>query len=181
MGNVIGIFPNKETAEDAFSSLLSKGYRHEDISIVIKEDLVLNKEKGQKGGIASSSLKSGILSGGLIGGIAGVLFGLSAIFVPGLGAVLIAGPIASMLGIGSAAAVTISGVVTGVLAGGLAAGLMEIGIDKNVANFYEKKVKDGGVLMYVPIADENDSTVRQIFIENGGNFIKEVEGRSTIK
>lgn len=176
MGKIIGIFPTKETADSALLCLLSKGYKVEDISMVIKEDLVLNKEKGQKGGIASSSLKSGILSGRLIDDTASILFGLSAIFVPGLGAVLIAGPIASMLGIGTAATVTISGVATGVLAGGLAAGLAKIGIDKNVANFFEKKVKDGGVLMYVPITDESNSNIRQIFIENSGNFIKEIDG-----
>ncbi len=176
MDNVIGVFPSKEAANVAFLNLLKIGYKNQDISVVIKEDLVLNKDKGQKGGIASSSLKSGILSGGLIGGFAGILVGLSAIFVPGIGAVLIAGPLASMLGIGGAAAVTLSGVVTGVLAGGLAAGLVEIGLEKDAANFYERLVKKGGILVYVPVNNENSANdIKRIFIENGGNYVKEVE------
>lgn len=178
MDNLIGVFPNKEAADVVFLNLVKAGYRNQDISVVIKEDLVLNKESGRKGGIASSYLASGILSGGLIGGFTGILVGLSAILVPGLGAVLIAGPLASMLGIGGAAAVTISGVVTGVLAGGLAAGLVEIGLEKNIANFYERKVKDGEVLVCVPVAEKTISQVRQIFTDHGGVYIKEIKDKS---
>lgn len=178
MENIIGVFQSKEVADLAFLDLVKAGYKSQYISVVLKEDLVLDKEKGRKGGIASSPFASGILSGGLIGGFTGVLVGLSAIFVPGLGAVLIAGPLASMLGIGGVGAVTISGVVTGVLAGGLAAGLIEIGLGKDVANFYERKVKDGEVLVCVPVSENTNPQVRKIFKDHGEIYIKEIINKS---
>ncbi len=175
MGNIIGVFPDKEAADVAFFNLTKAGYRSQDVSVILKEELILNKEQGQKGGIASTYFSVTNTVNGAVKGISRIASGLSAIFIPGLGAVIIAGPLASVLGVTRATAVTISGVITGVLSGGLAAGLIELGFKKGNANFYEKLVNKGGVVVCVPvIKDYSPDQIRQIFMENGGSYIKEL-------
>ena len=152
MQNITGIFPDKKKADDALNELINKGYDKSDVSIVLKHDDG-EIRIGKKGGFARRDITSGVLSGGIVGGITGVILGVGSFAVPGIGALIFAGPIAAALGLTGAAALTISGATSGVLAGGLVGGLVELGLSTPDARYYEQQLKNGGVLLSVPAED----------------------------
>jgi len=92
---VLGTFTNRADAENAIGELKTQGYNAKDISIIMK-DKGEAKAMGESTGVAvADGAASGATTGGVIGAIAGLLVGLGAITVPGLGELLIAGPIAA--------------------------------------------------------------------------------------
>ena len=92
----------------------------------------LQNNRGPKGA-------SGVTAGGVIGGTLGVLAGVGALAIPGLGPFIAAGPIvAGLAGLGVGGAV-----------GGLVGALIGMGIPEYEAKRYEGRVKDGGNLLSV--------------------------------
>ncbi|MBI2031881.1 MAG: hypothetical protein HYT08_04685 [Candidatus Levybacteria bacterium] len=161
MQTLIGIFNERHNANLAIIELERSGYNTKDISIVIKEEKGI---MGAKGGAVVTDAALGASAGLLLGGLAGLLVGLGAIILPGVGAILVGGPIAAALGLTGAAATTISGAATGVLAGGLVGALVGLGLPEEVAREYQKKIKEGAVLLAVPAHSENDTqNIKEIF------------------
>ncbi len=108
-------------------------HQNETKNISMKEDVVRGAEKG-----------------GLIGGVLGALAGLTALTIPVLGPLVIAGPLLSALG-GAAA-----GGVVGGLAGGTGA-LTKIGIPDYAIPHLEERLSRGAIL----IAVHSDDPVRR--------------------
>jgi hypothetical protein len=80
-----------------------------------------------------------VTTGGVIGGTLGVLAGIGALAIPGVGPFIAAGPImAGLAGLGVGGAV-----------GGLVGALVGMGIPEYEAKRYEGRVKDGGSLLSV--------------------------------
>jgi uncharacterized membrane protein len=177
MENLMGIFPDKKSADMVFDELIKSGYDKSDISLVVKEDKVYDKE-GEKGGLSTSDITTGVVIGGVAGGIAGILIGLGSIAVPGLGALIFAGPLAAVLGLSGIAAVTVSGATTGILAGGLTGALVEMGLSVTDARFFERRLKQGGVFMAVPVQKQrNADEVERLFAENGAENIRRIKDK----
>lgn len=170
---IIGVFSTREEAETAIDELHDANYQAKDISVVTqsKEDAHALEDHG--GSKVAEGAVSGATTGGVIGGIAGLLIGIGAIAVPGLGALLIGGPLVAALGITGAAATTISGAATGALAGGLIGALVGLGVPEEDARIYEERVKDGGILVAVPVRSGNTSDVRTILEDNGADRVRE--------
>lgn len=172
---ILGIFSSEEDAETAVEDLEMVGYEAKDISIVMKhkeKDKDLTQDTGTN--VANSAV-SGAVTGGVIGGIAGLLIGIGAIAVPGIGALLIGGPIAAALGITGAAAATVSGATTGVVAGGLLGALMGFGVTQEDAKVYEEKIKKGGILVAVPAQEGKEEEVIIILNDNGADQVRSVK------
>ena len=94
------------------------------------------EEKNTK---APEGTTTGVTAGGVIGGTLGLLAGVGALAIPGLGPFIAAGPImAGLAGLGVGGAV-----------GGLVGALVGMGIPEYEAKRYEGRVKDGGVLLSV--------------------------------
>ena len=173
----MGIFPDRKSADYVYVRLLQKGYDKSDISLVARKENVQESE-GKKGGLSTSDVATGVVVGGVAGGIAGILLGLGSFVVPGLGALIFVGPIASVLGLTGIAAVAVSGATTGILAGGLTGALVELGISVADANYFEKKIKEGGVLMVVPVEESmNAADIQKLFEENGAENVRRVKDR----
>ena len=79
--------------------------------------------------------------------IAGLLVGIGALAVPGIGPVLAFGPLAAAIG------ATAAGAGLGAAAGGIIGALVGLGIPEEDANFYAEGVKRGGVLVTVRADD----------------------------
>lgn len=170
MQTVIGIFRDRFEAESAIDELEDMGYNPKDVSVVVKEgvrssDMALPQSSiGSKGGKAAEGAVSGAATGGVLGGLAGLLIGIGALAIPGVGAFLVGGPIAIVLGLTGAAATTISGATTGALAGGLVGGLIGLGIPEDEARVYESRVREGAVLLAVPSSTlDGEREVRKVF------------------
>ncbi len=82
------------------------------------------------------------------GMIVGALVGLGSMFVPGIGPVIAAGPLASLL-IGAGV-----GAVAGAVTGGLVAGLTHMGIPEEDVGFYAEGVRRGGALVIARVDDD---------------------------
>ena len=91
---------------------------------------------------APEGTAAGVTTGGVIGGTLGVLAGVGALVIPGIGPFIAAGPImAGLAGLG----------VGGAL-GGLVGALVGMGIPEYEAKRYEGRVKGGGALLSVHCA-----------------------------
>jgi hypothetical protein len=106
----------------------------------------------------------GAAGGAVVGGLTGLLMGLGAIAIPGIGPVIAAGTLATALG--SAAAGTAVGAAAGAVTGGVVAALVDMGIPKEDAEFYAEGVKRGGVLVTVQANDMRANTAESIMHRN---------------
>ena len=173
---VLGIFSTRDQASLAIDDLEQAGFDAKDISIILKD-----KDKGEivettdEAGSVAEGTVSGAVGGGVLGGLAGLLIGVGAIAIPGIGAVLIGGPLAAALGLTGVAATTVSGAVTGALAGGLVGALVGWGVPEEEAKLYEERIMEGGVLVAVPITHDNENKVREILEENEADQIRTIE------
>ena len=136
---VFGIYATPGTAEAAVDHLLTKGFTNEDISVLLPDDESTRAFAHEKHTKAPEGTATGVTAGGVIGGSLGLLAGIGALAIPGVGPLIAAGPImASLAGLGIGGAV-----------GGLVGALVGMGIPEYEAKRYEGAVKDGGTLLSV--------------------------------
>ena len=166
---LLSVVSDRLNAEKAISELEMQGFNPKDISLIMKGD-------GQKvhhhGSGVAEGAATGIATGGGMAGLAGLLLGVGAISIPGIGALLIAGPLAAALGLTGIVATTVSGALTGALAGGLVGVLVGLGIPEEEAKAYESRIRGGGILVAVPVLLEEEAKVRRIFRDYGADMIR---------
>jgi hypothetical protein len=139
--HVIAMYPDHAAAEDAVRRLQAGGIPMQDVSIIGKDFQAVEKPVGFV--TAGSLAKDGARIGAWSGGIFGLLVGAGVLILPGIGPVIIAGPLAAaMLGI-------IEGTLTGAAVGGIAGALVGLGLPKDKAIRYESEVKTGKLLVTV--------------------------------
>lgn len=168
---IFGVFTEKVNAENAINELEHDGFDPKNISIVMKDDQDAQVIKNNTG----ANVTEGATTGAVIGGLAGVLIGIGAIAIPGIGALLVAGPLVAALGLTGAAASTIAGATTGALAGGLIGALVKLGIPEEDAKVYEESVKSGAILVAVPEMDGKYKEVSSILTEQGAQQVKTID------
>lgn len=175
MANVVlGVFTDSKEADKAVNELRDLGYKAKDISIITKQGG--RYVGGFVGTSAAEGAVGGITTGGILGGVTGLLIGIGAITIPGIGGLLVGGPIAAALGLSGAAATTFTGVVTGVVAGGLVGALVGLGIPEEDARVYEERIKQGAMLIAVPTRG-NDEEVREVLENRRADQIRSLEAR----
>lgn len=170
---VLGIFSDRTQAESAFHELEEIGHNPKDISIVMKDRKEAQELANDTGTDVAGGALSGATTGGALGALAGFLVGTGVL--PGLGALLIGGPIAVALGLTGAAAATVSGAATGALAGGLVGALMSFGLTEDDARVYEEGIKAGGILVAVPVHESQEEEVREVLEENGADKVRAID------
>jgi len=137
--SVFGIYPSSAAAEQAAATLVSAGFRNDDISVLVPDQNSTRELGTEKASKAPEGAATGAATGGALGGTLGLLAGIGALAIPGLGPFIAAGPIVGALaGLGAGGAV-----------GGFAGALIGMGIPEYEAKRYEGRVKDGGVLLSV--------------------------------
>lgn len=176
---VLGIFSDRDSAEDAIDELQESGYTAKDISVIMKEGSEpITRDGNTVGSNVAQGAVTGMTTGAAIGGLAGLLVGIGAIAVPGVGAFLIGGPIAAALGLTGAAATTVTGAATGGLAGGLLGALTSLGLPEESARVYERRVQEGAIILAVPVDKRLElREVQEIFEDNDADQIETVSGK----
>jgi len=145
--SVYGIFRTRSQAENAVDRLAAAGFRTEDISVLLPENVGTKDFAHEKNTKAPEGTTTGAVTGGVVGGTLGLLAGIGALAIPGLGPFIAAGPIMGALaGLGAGGAV-----------GGLVGALVGMGIPEYEAKRYEGRIKEGGILMSVH-CDNSDWT-----------------------
>lgn len=157
-----GIFANREMAENAVDRLLAAGFRNEDISVLLQDNVGTKDFAHEKHTKAPEGTTTGVIAGGAIGGTLGLLAGIGALAIPGLGPFIAAGPIMA----------TLAGLGSGGVVGGIIGALVGMGIPEYEAKRYEGRIKEGGILLSVH-CDNSDwtSKAKQLLKETGGEDI----------
>ena len=136
---VFGIYKTAEQAERSVDSLIAAGFPSSSISVLLPDSRSTKDFAHQKDTKAPEGTTTGATAGGVVGGTLGVLAGLGALAIPGVGPLIAAGPImAGLAGLGVGGAV-----------GGLVGALIGMGIPEYEAKRYEGHVKNGGTLLSV--------------------------------
>lgn len=164
MATVVGVFSDRQSAEKAVKALRDQGFEKE-ISIAAKDDQKQNgqgngseMEAADDTGMGMGSAGDGAAWGGTLGGVTGLLAGVGALAIPGVGPIVAAGPLAAAL--------------TGAVAGGVAGGLLDMGIPEEEGQAYEEEIKRGNVLAIVEADGTRADTAEDILREFGADQVK---------
>src|SRR5713101_6043499 len=136
---VFGIYHTRVQAERSVDDLRAAGFSNDDISVLLPDYQGSKDFAHEKNTKAPEGTTAGVTTGGAIGGTLGLLAGIGALAIPGVGPFIAAGPImAGLAGLGVGGAV-----------GGLVGALVGMGIPEYEAKRYEGRVKNGGTLLSV--------------------------------
>lgn len=143
---VFGIYSTPLAAETAVDQLVQAGFSEQDVSVLMSDIDATREFAHEKSTKAPEGTAVGVTTGGIVGGTFGLLAGIGALAIPGVGPLIAAGPImAALAGLGVGGAV-----------GGLVGALVGLGIPEYEAKRYEGRVKDGGVLLSVHCNTSDD-------------------------
>jgi hypothetical protein len=123
---VFGIFKSRMHAEGCVDVLLRDGFRSDDISVLAPDQQTTKELATEKNTKAPEGTATGATAGGAVGGTLGLLAGIGALAIPGLGPLIAAGPIVGAL----------AGLGVGAAAGGLVGALVGMGIPEFAAKRY---------------------------------------------
>src|ERR1700690_881236 len=170
---VFGIYSTLSSADNATDSLIRSGFLAADISALLPENLGSRQIGTEKATKAPEGAAAGAGSGAVLGGALGLLAGIGALAIPGVGPLIAAGPImAALAGIGVGGAV-----------GGFTGALIGLGIPEYEAKRYEGRIQKGGILLSVH-CDTSDEVKRakEIMKSTGGEDISSTgESSSDVK
>ena len=152
--SVVAIFPSHNQAEDAVRELQKDGFDMKKLSIVGKDYHTEEHVVGYYN-TGDRMMYWGKL-GAFWGGFWGMLFGSAFFLVPGVGQLLVAGPLVTWI-VGALEGAVMTGGLTA-----LGAGLYSIGIPKNSVVQYETEVKNGGLLLVAHGTPEEVERARDI-------------------
>lgn len=158
---VVAVYNDFEKAYNVVDALQRSGFDRADISVVANDasgayadylaggsDMVTNE--------GDLNAAEGAGFGAIVGGLTGLVVGLGALMIPGIGPVLAAGPIAAALGS------TVIGTAAGALTGGVVAGLVDMGVEPVDAELYAESIRRGGTMVAVKTRDEQAQTAADI-------------------
>ena len=152
MKTVVALFDKFADAQTAVQELVNKGFERDRISLVAGDREGAYASELKKGTGTGDATATGAATGAVVGGIGGILVGLGALAIPGIGPVIAAGPlIAGLIGAGVGATV-----------GGLVGVLVDAGLPEEHAGYYAEGVRRGGTLVSVESADSDVNRVIDI-------------------
>lgn len=143
----VGVFPNRNKAEEALDELRNSGFPMDRVSVLAK-DMDRNEQvggaEGQQGrepgkNEAPEGAGAGAVAGTVLGGVGGLLVGLEALIIPGVGPFLAVGTIAT----------TLAGAGIGAAAGSIVGALTGAGIPEEQAQVYGDRLSEGNYLVLI--------------------------------
>ena len=159
---VFGIYPSREMAENAVDRLIANGFRNEDISVLMQDNVGTKDFAHEKHTKAPEGAATGVVAGGIVGGTIGALIGIGVLAIPGVGPLIAAGPVIGAL----------TGVGSGGLVGGIIGALVGMGIPEYEAKRYEGRIKEGGILLSAHCDDHNwVAKAKQVLRETGAEDV----------
>jgi uncharacterized protein YjbJ (UPF0337 family) len=162
-----GTFSDRQSAESAYNSLTSRGYKSDDVNLLMSDDTRKKyfDDDDVDTGLGSKAME-GAGTGGAIGGTVGAILAAvvtagTTLAIPGLG-IVIAGPIAAAL----------AGAGAGGLTGGIIGALVGAGIPEDRAKLYDDDIRKGRIVMGVnPRNDEDADYFEQEWRKSKGENI----------
>src|SRR5579859_3578755 len=157
---IVAMYDRMEDAQNTVRALKDAGFNSADISLVAPDAKgEYSRQLGTKTTGKHDAAAGGATAGAVLGGLGGLLVGLGALAIPGIGPVIAAGPlatgVAALVGAGA-------GAVAGGAAGGILGALVDLGIPKEEAGYYAEGLRRGGVLVSLTTDDSHVSQARSI-------------------
>jgi uncharacterized protein (TIGR02271 family) len=147
---IVGLYDKFEDTQQVVRELTDAGFDKNNINLIAHDNN--GKLSKQAGSGEKQDLKNGAVAGAAVGGIGGLLVGLGALMIPGVGPVLAAGPIAAAL----------AGAGVGAAGGALVGALIDLGIPEEQSHRYAEGVRRGGTLVTVQTDDQRANDALQI-------------------
>jgi len=169
---VIGIVETEIQAEKIVNALQSAGVAPGDVSVLLPDKRGTRDFAHEHNTKAPEGAVAGVAGGGLVGGTIGLLAGIGALAIPGLGPFIAAGPLMA----------TLSGAAAGAAVGGVTGALIGLGIPEIEAKRYESKLRGGNILLAVHVDDsEERKRVEEILKRNDAHDITSTSEASVPK
>jgi hypothetical protein len=152
---VSATFKEEKKLQDAVQRLLNRGIAKEDISIIGRNFQTEAKITGflTKKDIILDGLTSGALYGSLFGSVLSLLSGVGVLFIPFLGTVVAAGPLAAAL-LGAT-----GGALYGAIGAGLGSVLISLGMGQERAAIYQTRVQVGEFLIVAEVPADRSGEI----------------------
>jgi uncharacterized membrane protein len=142
---LVKTFDDAGEAERAVHALHDAGFARDDLGWIARS-------RSSNVEISNAAME-GAAVGGALGGLAGLLIGFAALAIPGIGPVVVAGPLVS----------TLAGVGVGAAAGGIIDALIHVGIPEEEAREHAERLGAGGAIVTVTVDDdEEEARAREI-------------------
>ena len=143
---VYAIVNSQAQAARIVDNLVNSGFSTNDISVLFPDKDSTHEFSHEKNTKAPEGAVAGASTGGLLGGGLGLLAGIGALAIPGVGPLIAAGPLLAAL----------SGAAVGASVGGIAGGLIGLGIPELEAKRFENRISEGNILISVHAVDGNE-------------------------
>ncbi|WP_338661982.1 general stress protein [Pararoseomonas sp. SCSIO 73927] len=154
MRTIARLYDNYSDASSAVNALEAAGFSRDDVSIVARngDTAATTTTDAVDGDDAATGAGTGATIGTVLGGGAGVLAGIGALAIPGVGPIVAAGwLVAALTGAGAGAAT-----------GGLLGSLVGAGVEERDAHVYSEGLNRGGSLVTVRADDMRASEAEAI-------------------
>ncbi len=168
MRTIAHLYDSYETAERVVNELEVAGFSHDNVSIVANQSTTgANDTTATTGSMTSGTTAAtaenagtgagtGASIGTIIGGGAGLLAGIGALAIPGVGPVIAAGWLIA----------TLTGAGAGAAAGGLLGSLTGAGVSEDKAHVYAEGVRRGSTLVTVRADDAKAGEAESIMMRH---------------
>ncbi len=165
MKTVVGLFDDMLQAKSAALDLERAGIPQDDISLVANNEGEKHTANVAPSGTTATEHAIGrdAVVGAEIGGVAGLILGLTAFAIPGLGWIAGAGWLMGM----------IYGAGVGAVAGGLIGALTHVGVPAEDAAHYYEGVRRGGTLLAIKSQDDMANRAADLLSRAGAVNIDE--------
>lgn len=147
--SVYAIAISEGQANQIVDRLIKSGFSPDDISVLFPDKSSTHEFSHEKNTKAPEGGLTGAATGGVLGGTFGLLVGIGALAIPGVGPLIAAGPLLASL----------SGAAAGATVGGITGGLIGLGIPEIEAKRYENRIAEGNILISV-LAETSDEESR---------------------
>jgi hypothetical protein len=159
MKTIVGMFETRTEAEDAIRALQESGFPTDAIGVVMAEAGELAGVTANAGAhdLTAAGAGVGVLSGAGVGTLVGIALVGSHFVLPGIGPVLIGGPLIAAL----------AGAGIGAASGGIIGALIGAGIPSSEAEHYARGLHEGRILVSVHVNDRDEIRARQVMLQEG--------------
>jgi uncharacterized membrane protein len=156
---VVGLMDSFDEARELIADLRDNDFPGEVIGLIAREpeDAARLAAREELSDNQMAGVTKGVGAGAAVGGVAGLVMGLAAFTVPGVGAVLAAGPIAAAL----------AGLGLGAVTGGVYGAIRNLGVPEEEAQYYAEGVQRGGILVAVATDDYDAERAADIMYRHG--------------
>jgi hypothetical protein len=156
---ISAVYLDIEQARQTIHDLIGHGFPQRDISLIAADSIrnyrqyVMEPTPDQPAVVSTAVPRQveGSSDGALLGGLMGLLVGLGAFMIPGIGAAVAAGPLFGIIGAG-----------VGAVTGGILGSLINLGVPEERAGHYAEALRRGYTLVFVNADEKLAERVIQI-------------------